>query len=151
MKSKVLKVRNLPQNEVVIKRIRLKPMLLLSVLTAASVGLLFLSSYTLFAILILIVACFFLFILPNRTLMEFTGSFAVLYNCKSQDECTLIYWDEVMSYEYHSHAKGADVLTFVLTDETVYSIECFSKASVAVLLAQYLPGKEVKKVRRFKA
>lgn len=151
MQSKVLKIRNIPKNATVIKRVTLKPVFLLSVSIAVSAAILFFTSITVLGVSLLGLTSFFFFILPNHVLIEFTEEFLVLYNRKLKDECTLIYWNEILNYEYQSNSKGADILSITLIDDTVYTIECFSRNSIIMMFNQFAPNKEIRKNRRLKS
>ena len=148
MRSKVLKTRNVPKNVAVIKRVTLKPIFLLSIPIVISAAILVFTSITILGISLLGLTSFFFFILPNHVLIEFTEEFLVLYNRKSKDECTLIYWDEIMNYEYQSNTTGADILSITLIDNTVYTSECFSRNSIILLFNQFAPNKELRRNRK---
>ena len=54
--------------------------------------------------------------LPDRLLAEFTDDYLVLFNTRERDSCSLIYWDEIVNwqYEYHSYA---DTLVILLEEK----------------------------------
>lgn len=147
MRSKILKTRNIPKNVTVIQRVTLKPVFLLSMMIIVSAVILFFTSVTILGLSLLGLTSFFFFILPNHVLIEFTEEFLILYNRKSKDECTLVYWDEIMNYEYQSNNKGADILSITLIDDTVYTIECFSRNSIRLMFNQFASNKEVRRKR----
>ncbi len=145
MRSKVLKKRNIPKNVTIIKKVTLKPVFLLSIPIVISAAILVFTSITILGLSLLGLTSFFFFILPNHVLFEMTEEFLVLYNCKSKDECTLIYWDEIMNYEYRYNKTGADILIITMEDGTIYTSECFSRNSIILSFNQFIPNKEIRK------
>lgn len=149
MKSKLLSVKNIPVESMIIKSIDVKPTLNLIVLIALGVVIWIIFPMTMmisFSLAILGTFCLMFF--PNRRLMLVTQDFLVLYNQKNRNECVLVYWDEILFWRYVSQ-NDKDELEIELIEDRVERMECFSKKSIIPYLDHYAPGKE-KKVKKGK-
>ena len=93
MKSKVLKIRNLPQEMQVLNEVKVKPIgSLLALMLVSGVFIISGSSIAIVGVVLLAISSYALIVMPDRILMQFTDEFLVLYNRKNRDECMLIYW-----------------------------------------------------------
>lgn len=147
MRSKVIKVRNLPESETKPHNVNVKPTVFLCILLVIGVIFTFLKSYMmLMGFAMILLSLFALFIMPDRTLATMSPDFLVLYNCSNRDECNLIYWDEIVFWQYEWHGS-ADLLVVGLIDGSTEAQEMFSRRSIAKWMKQYAKGKE-KKVTR---
>ena len=70
--------------------------------------------------------------------------YLVMYNRKSKDECTLVYWDEVVSWVYEYH-NAVDILKLELTDGSIESVEMYSRRSIRKMMNLYAKDKEKKR------
>ena len=106
MKSKVLKIRNLPEEMQVLNEVKVKPIGSLLVLMLVS-GVFIISGSTIaiMGVVLLAISSYALLVMPDRILMQFTDEYLVLYNRKNRDECMLIYWDEILLWQYQKHNK----------------------------------------------
>ena len=148
MKSQSIKTRNLPVMETQPYIVHVKPIAALAVIGLAGVGLLFTRSVWGGAgVVMILVSVFSLLMLPDRYLIQFTPDYMVLYNHRSMEECTIVYWDDIVNWQYEYH-KGFDVLVLSLTDGSTQTIELYSKRSIERFMNQYAPGKELKSARR---
>lgn len=84
--------------------------------------------------------------LPDRLLAEFTDDYLVLFNTRERDSCSLIYWDEIVNWQYE-YRSYADTLVILLVDGSEQTADMYSKKSAARWLNQYIPGKETKNIR----
>ena len=150
MKSQVIKVHNLPDWKSQPHTIHVKPVLGLSILTVCGMAMLFSSTLAGLGLVAVIVTTFALLMMPDRNLIQFTPEYAVLYNHRDPGLCTIVYWDDLVTWQYEYH-PSVDQLTFHLVDGSVQSIEMFRKSAVARYMNQYAPGKEVKTSRRKEA
>ena len=85
--------------------------------------------------------------MPDRILIQFTPDYLVLYNHRDAETCTIIYWDEIVNWQYEYH-PSVDKLLINLVNGTSESIEMYSRRAVARYMNQYAPDKEIKSVRR---
>ena len=98
MKSKVLKIRNLPSDMQVLNEIKVKPIgSLLFLVAVAGIFIISGSSIAIVGVVLLAVSAYALLVMPDRLLMQFTSDYLVLYNRKNRDECMLIWWDEIVA------------------------------------------------------
>lgn len=147
MKSQTIRIRNLPPVQGKRHFIRVKPAGFL--LGCAIAGILMTFDNTSAAgvgICITLLCLFAELMLPDRLLAEFTDDYLVLFNTRERDSCSLIYWDEIVNwqYEYHSYA---DTLVILLVDGSEQTADMYSKKSAARWFNQYIPGKETKNIR----
>lgn len=149
MKSQYIKTRNIP--ETVRKNaytVRVKPWWLLIILFVVGIVLVAARSYTIgIALPIMILTLFCLLGMPDRILVQFMPEYVLLYNRQNRDECAMIYYDEVVSWQYEYHGS-CDLLVFTLTDGTTESVDMYGRYAVSRYMKLYLPHKEVKTARR---
>lgn len=146
MKSQYIKIRNVPEeirNKSV--AIHVKPWVLLDLCLAVSIALLIIRSYMAGVVLpIIILTVFALVVMPDRILVQFTPEYLIMYNKEDRTECTLIYWDEIVSWKYEYHTS-VDLLKVTTVDDNTESVEMYSKWGVRKFMNLYAPGKEVKR------
>ena len=148
MKSQTIKVRNLPATDVLPYTVHVKPTAALAVMGLAGVALLFTKTAAGGAgVILILVSIFSLLMLPDRFLIQFTPDYMILYNHRNMDECTIVYWDDIVTWQYE-YRKGVDVLVLSLVDGSTQSIELYSKRPIERFMNQYAAGKEVKSTRR---
>ena len=84
MKSKVLKIRNLPEEMQVLNEVKVKPIGSLLVLMLVS-GVFIISGSTIaiMGVVLLAISSYALLVMPDRILMQFTDEYLVLYNRKT--------------------------------------------------------------------
>lgn len=147
MKSKVIKIKNLPKTENKPHNVNVKPTFFLCILLVIGVIFTFLKAYMmLMGFAMILLSLFALLIMPDRTLVTISDEYLVLYNCSNRDECTLIYWDEIVFWQYEWHGS-ADLLAIGLIDGSTETQEMFSRRSIARWMRQYANGKEKKQAR----
>lgn len=142
MKSKVLKIRNLPQEMQVLNEVKVKPIgSLLALMLVSGVFIISGSSIAIVGVVLLAISSYALIVMPDRILMQFTDEFLVLYNRKIRDECMLIYWEEILLWQYQKH-NNEDQLWLQLTDGQTETIECFNRNKIVPYFKIYAKGKE---------
>ncbi len=82
-------------------------------------------------------------IMPDRKIMEVTNEYLILYNNKDVSLCKLVYWDEILSWQYRWH-PDADELIIELCDHSVEKVEAFNRKKFTRYLKEYANGKEMK-------
>lgn len=100
----------------------------------------------LLGITMVLVSMFSLIVLPDRTLCEFSTTWMAVYNQHNRSECMMIYYDEIVSWQYEWHSS-VDTLAICLVDDSTESIDVFGKKRIAKLLNEHIPGKEIKSIR----
>lgn len=146
MKSQVIKTRNIPED--VVKNaysVRVKPWMLLVVTLVVSMVMLILKSYMIgIALPLIVLTLFAILVMPDRVLVQFAPDYLVLYNRKDRDECTIVYWDEIVSWTYEYHG-ACDLLALTLVDGSTETVEMYSRRSIRKYMKQYAKDKEKKK------
>lgn len=141
MKSKELKNYNLPDNRTYNEAIEAKPIPLLLVLMGIGFVLMLMKRYVIGISLFLFSASCLLF-LPSRKLIEFYDDHMILYNKARKDECNIIYYDDIKSWEYKSKVS-MDELVIVLQDDSIQKMNAFSKTEFEKKLNKYIKDKKV--------
>lgn len=146
VKSQVIKTRNLPEDlSRTAYEVHVKPWWFLIIVLVADVFIMILKPYMISLFIPLVILTLFaIFGMPDKVLVQFTPDYLVMYNRKSKDECTLVYWDEVVSWVYEYH-NAADVLKLELIDGSIESVEMYSKRSVRKKMNLYAKDKEKKR------
>lgn len=144
MRSQVIRIRNLPSDKIIRHTVHVKPTVLMGIFLLAGVTILFMKPYLLMAAVIMILlALFSLFIMPDRKLCDFTDDYLVLYNQADRDRCFLIYWEDIVSWRYEWH-PSLDQLVIVLVDGSTQIQEMYSRLSIQYYMDRYARGKEIK-------
>ena len=141
MKSKELKVYNLPHDEQPVMIIDAKPYNLLIGFVVVGILLILFKISNMYGVATIIVGMCSIFFLPRTILIEFYNSYLVLYNMASKNDCCLIYYEDVVSYEY-KRGSLKDYLYIELKDGSVKKIEAFSKILYEAYFNRYFPGKQ---------
>ena len=68
--------------------------------------------------------------------------YIVLYNKARKDECNIIYYDDIKSWEYKSKVS-MDELVIVLQDDSIQKMNAFSKTEFEKKLNKYIKDKKV--------
>lgn len=146
MRSQYIKIRNVPE-EIRKKSpaVHVKPWGVLYASMIVNSVLLIVRSYMIsVALPLIILTLFAIIIMPDRILVQFTDKYLLLYNRPDRSECTLIYWDEIVSWKYEYHSS-ADLLVLSLVDGNSETVEMYSKRSIRKAMRQYAKDKEVKR------
>ena len=96
----------------------------------------------------IVLSLFCLIVMPDRDLCKFTKDYLVLYNRHNRDECSLIYWDEVVSWHYEWY-KTYDQLVIEMIDGSTEIQDMYSIGSIKKSMDHHIPGK-MKKNKHFR-
>lgn len=124
-------------------RVQLKPTVFLALMVMT--GMIFVAAkpyLILGGIMMVMLGAFCLFVMPDGVLCEFTRDYLVLYNRRRSQDCMLIYWEDIVSWQYEWHAN-TDYLIIMLVDGSTERQEVYS-GSIRRLMKRYAPGKEIK-------
>lgn len=138
VKSKVLKIRNLPTGSKKIDKINAKPYLVLIVFLLVGIMLLFTSFY-LIGIVISFLFLYCLLFIKNVTLVEFYEDYAVFYLNNGNEECFILFWEDITSWNIVSSRFDLDVLNIELRNRQCISLKCVSAKKVEKYFAKYAP------------
>ena len=143
MKSQAIRKRNLPSDVVVDHRIQLKPTVPLVLMAMAGMIFVVAKPYlVLIGLVMCMLAVFCLFVMPEGILCEFTSRYLILYNRKDRSDCMLVYWEDIVSWQYEWHTY-ADLLVIMLVDGSTEIQEVYS-SRVRRYMKKYAPNKEVR-------
>lgn len=147
MKSQVIRNRNLPKDTKVYKKIvNVKPIgLLVGTLIIGALITLLKPYMLIIGISMVILSLFCLVVMPDKELCRFTNEYLVLYNRQNKEECTLVYWDEIVSWHYEWY-KTYDQLVIELIDGSSEIQEMYSIYSIKKEMELYAPGKMKKNI-----
>ncbi|MBR2991067.1 MAG: hypothetical protein IKF51_06360 [Solobacterium sp.] len=148
MRSQQIKVINLPETKESLPAVRVKPIFFLCLFMALGFYLIFSDSdLTAAGVMLLIMPVFALFVLPDRTLVEFSPKYMVMYNSRDREMCTLIYWEDIVSWQYE-RARMVDHLVVNLVDGSTCSVDMYSKGRISGWMDRYAQHKEIKARRK---
>jgi hypothetical protein len=149
MRSQYIRTRNIPDSiRKNARTIRVKPWGLLVGLFVLGIVVVAMRSYTVgIALPILILTLFSLLGMPDRILIQFTPDYMLVYNRHDRQECTMIYYEDVVSWQYEYH-RSSDLLVFNLTDGTSEAVDMYSRHAISRCMKTYLPHKEIRTNRR---
>lgn len=143
MKSKELKVYNLPNESTILSEINAKPTWAFLVLILVGIVSFILGLNPIYGITLIVVGIIAVIAMPRVTLMEFFSDYLILYNRADKNTCVIIYYSEVKQWYYTWSAKK-DLLTIELEDGTIEQIEAFSKTIFEAHMSRYLKDKRKK-------
>lgn len=141
MKSKELKNYNLPDNRTYNETLEAKPISLFLVIMAFGFILL-LGKHYIYGSTLFFFSALTLIILPSRRVIEFYDSFMIVYNKARKDECNMIYYSDVKSWEYKV-SVSLDELIITLKDDSVQKVQGYSKTKFENYMNKYLKDKKI--------
>lgn len=148
MKSKEIRVRNLPKDDVPFYVSNVKPTSFLIVAMIAGISFLWIRSYLqVIGVMVIMVSLFSLLMLPDCKLYEIYQDYIVLYNRHDKSECFIIYYEDIVSWHYEWN-PSFDQLVISLVDGSVEKQEVYAKYRIEKWLNSLAPGKQAKKNHR---
>lgn len=148
MKSKEIRVRNLPKDDVPFYVSNVKPTSFLIVAMIAGISFLWIRSYLqVIGVMVIMVSLFSLLMLPDCKLYEIHQYYIVLYNRHDKSECFIIYYEDIVSWHYEWN-PSFDQLVISLVDGSVEKQEVYAKYRIEKWLNSLAPGKQAKKNHR---
>lgn len=148
MKSKEIRVRNLPKDDVPFYVSNVKPTSFLIIAMIAGISFLWIRSYLqVIGVMVIMVSLFSLLMLPDCKLHEIHQDYIVLYNRHDKSECFIIYYEDIVSWHYEWN-PSFDQLVISLVDGSVEKQEVYAKYRIEKWLNSLAPGKQAKKNHR---
>lgn len=129
VKSKILKIRNLPTDGKKIDQINAKPYLFIIVCLIAGISLMCTNLY-LIGIIITFMFLYYLLFVKDVVLIEFYDQYAVFYLNNGKDECFLLFWEDVQRWSITSNRNDLDLLNIVLRNNECIALKCLSRKKV---------------------
>ena len=145
VRSKNLKIRNLPKGKKRIDCINSKPFAFFGLCLVMGIILITLCQSYLIGGLFIIVSIYNFFFIKNEVLVEFYEDHAVFYHTTSyKDECYLLFWEDVASWEIHHAKSDYDELTLTLKNDKKVTLKCVSKHKIQRYLKRYVAVRQEK-------
>mgnify|MGYP001772267295 FL=1 len=148
MKTQKIRVRNL--SESLLKSgvsVHVKPVpVLTGFIAAGAIIVIANSSLILTGLGLILAGVFGIAIFPDRILVTFLDDCLVLFNQPDRSMCMLVYYDEVVHWQY-VYRKHYDQLVITLVDGSTEVQEMYSYSSVYQQLSDHLAGKQLKSIR----
>ena len=145
MKSKEIRVRNLPKDDVPFYVSNVKPTSFLIIAMIMGICFLWIRSYLqVIGVMVIMVSLFSLLMLPACKLYEIHQDYIVLYNRHDKSECFIIYYEDMVSWHYEWN-PSYDQLVISLVDGSVEKQEVYAKYRIEKWLNSLAPGKQAKK------
>ncbi len=142
MKSKIIKQRNIPAYPLVFKTVRVKPILFLFVVVIVGMFfILFNNELALIGVLMVGAGLFCLLVLPDVKIIEYTEEYIIAYNCREKDECKLIYWEDILNWQY-KWRTDKDELIIELKDHNIEVIDSYKKSTIVPYFKKFAADKE---------
>ena len=148
MKSKEIRVRNLPKDDVPFYVSNVKPTSFLMIAMIAGISFLWIRTYLqVIGVMVIMVSLFSLLMLPDCKQYEIHRDYIVLYNRHDKSECFIIYYEDMVSWHYEWN-PSSDQLVISLVDGSVEKQEVYAKYRIEKWLNSLAPGKQAKKNHR---
>lgn len=141
MKSKELKNYNLPDNRTYNDVLDAKPVPFLLIVMGVGFVLL-INKLVIFGCALFFLGAACLIFLPNRKLIEFYDDCMIIYNKARKDECCIVYYDDVKSWEYRMSVSD-DELVLILADDSIQKVDGYSKTEFEKQLDKYMKDKKI--------
>ena len=148
MKSKEIRVRNLPKDDVPFYVSNVKPTSFLIIAMITGICFLWIRTYLqVIGVMVIMVSLFSLLMLPDCKLYEIHQDYIVLYNRHDKSECFIIYYEDMVSWHYEWN-PSYDQLVISLVDGSVEKQEVYAKYRIEKWLNSLAPSKQAKKNHR---
>ncbi|MEG0423542.1 MAG: hypothetical protein RSA96_01635 [Erysipelotrichaceae bacterium] len=144
MKSKNLKVRNLPQDKEPVDKINSKPYAFIVVFLLMGTYMI-ITKYYFLGILIVAVFLYNLFFIKNRVNTEFYDDYVVFYNENDKEECFILFYDEIREWKYIRGRFDVDTLEVTFRDGKRIKFKSLSKGKMLKHFRDHAYRLEVKK------
>lgn len=151
MKSQLIRQRNIPSVPVITASIRVKPTAFLWIIFFVGMIMVMMNigAWSITGIIMVATSFMGLFLMPDARIIDYTSDYCILHNTK-KGECKLIYWDEILNWQYKWGAD-ADELIIEMMDHSVEKLQTFSKRTVVPYFRTYVADKEIRRGKHGKA
>lgn len=136
MKSKILKIRNLPTDGKLLDRVTSKPYLFIVFFIVVGVIFLFTPFYLL-GIVLCILFLYNLLFVKNITLIEFYDAYVFFYLNNGKDECFVLFWEDILKWNYTQHRNRLDLLQIHLKNNESITMKCLSRKKILKYFHKY--------------
>ena len=144
VKSKILKTRNLPKDGKKLDSIGTKPYMIICICIVLGFFLLFTRFY-LFGIVLVILFLYYLLFVKNVVLIEFYDQYAVFYLNNGNEECFLLFWNDILKWNISESRNELDELHIVLKNREHVDLKCLGKKKIKRWFSQFVDDEKTKK------
>lgn len=144
VRSKILKIRNLPQGDKRIGSINAKPYAFFVVVLLTGI-LSVMKEHYLFGSIFIIVSLYNLCFTQNEKLAEFYADYAVFYHINDhKDECFLLFWEDVEGWQCMRRHSGYDMIEITMHNQKSVSLRCVDKHKIDRYLKRFTHSQKEK-------
>lgn len=147
VKSKTLKIRNLPKDEKRLACINSKPYLFIVLFLTIGFYALW-KQYYIVGTIIVAIFLFNLFCIPNKVVTEFFEDYAVYYYEQEKDECFILFWEDIATWTYFSRMNDLDMIEVELKNGAGICFKCLSKQVTLQYFQKFAADQRVMKAKR---
>lgn len=131
VRSKMLKIRNLPKGHRRLGVINSKPVELFIVLLGLGILLVAMRQYFLAGVLLIIFSLYNMLFIRGDQLVEFYDDFVVFYHVNShKDECYLVFWEDISTWQIQKNRMNYDEVVIGFINHTSVCFQCVSKTKL---------------------
>ena len=143
IRSKKLKTRNLPEPREAIDQINAKPYVFIALFLFIGLYMFFMTSY-LWGVFMIAIFLYYLVFVKNKILTEFYEDYIVFYNDKDEEECYIVFYNEIKSWSYEVGRFATDTVQITFKDGKRIAFDCLSKRKMKRYLNEHV-GEMTKK------
>jgi len=148
MKSKELKIYNIPRDNPPFMTMTIKPRWLLICLFWSSIVFSCLNfDWSMVGFAGIAISIFALVAMPDRTLLDIYEDKIVVYDSRQMDTCFCIFWDELLTWQY-IRGVHTDRLRLEMIDGQYAECDVYRSRKLFFYLRLFAKGKEKKLVRK---
>lgn len=140
-RSNRYKKRNLPENYPVNNVIKVKPIFAMFVFLLIGSIMIFSTNYKLIGAVFALIGGYTLFFAENKVSVEFSNDFMVVHLDEQVEECFLIYYNEVESYNYRAKMYQTDHVQIITKDRKMFEFKSLDRNKMKKYLKKYLVKK----------
>ena len=144
VKSKILKTRNLPKDGKKLDSIGTKPYLIIILGIVLGIILLFTRFY-LFGIVLVILFLYYLLFVKNVVLIEFYDQYVVFYLNNGNEECFILFWNDILKWHICESRNDLDELHVILKNKKHVDLKCLGKKKIRHWFSQFVDDEKITK------
>lgn len=138
VRSKNLKIRNLPKGHKIIDCVNSKPFVFFSICLVMGLLLVLIAQSYLIGGILVVLSLYNFFCIKNEKLVEFYDEFVVFYHISSyKDECYLLFWEDIESWKIIHTKRDYDELILHLKNGKKVTLKCVSKHKLQRYFKRY--------------
>lgn len=136
VRSKILKIRNLPIDGKKIGQIKAKPYGFILLFLFMGICLLCTRFYIV-GFVITAIFIYYLFFVRDMVLVEFFDRYVVFYLNNGKEECFLLFWEDIEHWNITSSRRDMDVLNIILRNNQTIALKCLGRKKIEKYFNEY--------------